>query len=402
MFAVGCAALPFFYIRAKRDRRMHQIEEILPDAIDLFTRAMRAGHNIHSGLQVLADETPEPLGGEFKKLVEDLALGSTVAESLHTLGDRVPLLDLRFFSTGVILQRETGANIVMVMENLSAVIRERLQLRARLRAHTAQQRFSAGLLCGLPIVTGVAFYFLAVRIHFSAVAERTRLQISDLRRHFRGPGHPGHPQSGVGETVMSYPLIFLLSTLACSTLFVVALNYYFGTRQDALNRRIQELQEESMSGVSGPLLGGDFLDMVLRSTYGAIFGKGWFRQKELELMRAGFRGPTVVKTYGILSLSFTVALVAIALVVLQRRRPRDVADGSRRGSCVWLLHPGTGSCLPEKPASSESDGGSARHHRHAQHRARRRIVVGPGDRSRRRGNTFRLSGTGRRVVLDDA
>jgi tight adherence protein B len=160
MFAIGCATVPFFYIRLKRDRRMRQIEEILPDAIDLFTRAMRAGHNIHSGLQVLADETPEPLGSEFKKLVEDLALGSTVTESLHSLGDRVPLLDLRFFSTGVVLQRETGANIVTVMENLSAVIRERLQLRARLRAHTAQQRFSAALLCGLPIVTGVAFYFL--------------------------------------------------------------------------------------------------------------------------------------------------------------------------------------------------------------------------------------------------
>jgi tight adherence protein B len=160
MFAIGCACVPFLYIRTKRQRRMRQIEELLPDAIDLFTRAMRAGHNIHSGLQVLADETPEPLGGEFKKLVEDLTLGSTVTESLHSLGDRVPLLDLRFFSTGVILQRETGANIVTVMENLSAVIRERLQLRARLRAHTAQQRFSAALLCGLPIVTGTAFYFL--------------------------------------------------------------------------------------------------------------------------------------------------------------------------------------------------------------------------------------------------
>jgi len=121
---------------------------------------MRAGHNIHSGLQVLGDETPEPLGGEFKKVVEDLTLGSTVGEALHSLGDRVPLLDMRFFSTGVILQRETGANIVTVMENLSAVIRERLQLRARLRAHTAQQRFSAALLCSLPVFTGTAFYFL--------------------------------------------------------------------------------------------------------------------------------------------------------------------------------------------------------------------------------------------------
>ena len=160
LFAIGCSVVPFLYIRTKRNRRMRQIEEMLPEAIDLFTRAMRAGHNIHSGLQVLAEETPEPLGGEFKKLVEDLTLGSEVSEALHSLGDRVPLLDLRFFSTGVILQRETGANIVTVMENLSAVIRERLQLRARLRAHTAQQRFSAALLCGLPVVSGMAFYFL--------------------------------------------------------------------------------------------------------------------------------------------------------------------------------------------------------------------------------------------------
>jgi tight adherence protein B len=160
LFAIGCSLLPLIYVRTKRHRRMRQIEEILPEAIDLFTRAMRAGHNIHSGLQVLGEETPEPLGTEFKKLVEDLALGSTVGEALHSLGDRVPILDLRFFSTGIILQRETGANIVTVMENLSAVIRERLQLRARLRSHTAQQRFSGALLCGLPIVTGVAFYFL--------------------------------------------------------------------------------------------------------------------------------------------------------------------------------------------------------------------------------------------------
>ncbi len=173
LFAIGCATVPVFYIRTKRQRRMRQIEEMLPDAIDLFTRAMRAGHNIHSGLQVLAEETAEPLASEFRKLVEDLTLGSTVDAALHSLGDRVPLLDLRFFSTGVILQRETGANIVTVMENLSAVIRERLQLRARLRAHTAQQRFSAALLCGLPVVTGVVFYF--VRYEYISVLWLTQL-----------------------------------------------------------------------------------------------------------------------------------------------------------------------------------------------------------------------------------
>ena len=160
MFALGCASLPFLYIWWKRQKRMRQIEEMLPEAIDLFTRAMRAGHNIHGGLEVLAQETYEPLAGEFKKLVEELSLGSTIEQALHNMGDRVPLLDLRFFATGVILQRETGANIVTVMENLSMVIRERLQLRARLRAHTAQQRFSAALLCGLPVFTGLVFYFI--------------------------------------------------------------------------------------------------------------------------------------------------------------------------------------------------------------------------------------------------
>src|ERR1043165_5373366 len=77
MFALACSIVPVFYIRIKRQKRMREIEEILPDSIDLFTRAMRAGHNIQSGLAVLAEETPEPLGSEFKKVVEDLALGST-------------------------------------------------------------------------------------------------------------------------------------------------------------------------------------------------------------------------------------------------------------------------------------------------------------------------------------
>lgn len=160
LLAMGVACLPFTYIWLRRQRRMKVLEEMLPEAIDLFTRAMRAGHNIHSAMQVLADESHEPLAGEFKKLVEELALGSTVEEAIHNFGDRVPLLDVRFFSIGVILQRETGANIVSVMENLSMVIRERLQLRGRLRAHTAQQRFSAGMLCGLPVFVGLAFYFI--------------------------------------------------------------------------------------------------------------------------------------------------------------------------------------------------------------------------------------------------
>ena len=116
---------------------------------------------------------------------------------------------------------------------------------------------------------------------------------------------------------LEFRSLFFLSTMVCFTLLVAAVHYYLRTRQDALSRRIRELQEQSMAGGSVPRLGGDFWDSLLRSTYGVIFGKTWFRQKEMELMRAGFRGPRVVKVYGILSLLFTIALIITAFVALQ-------------------------------------------------------------------------------------
>jgi tight adherence protein C len=114
-----------------------------------------------------------------------------------------------------------------------------------------------------------------------------------------------------------FPAVFFFSTLISVTLFVAAVNFYLRTREDALSRRIQELQEQSMTGSSVLALGGDAWDVLLRSTYGALFGKGWFRQKELELMRAGYRGPRVVKVYGIASLAFILLIVITALITLQ-------------------------------------------------------------------------------------
>src|ERR1700730_11529810 len=138
-----------------RARRMGKFEENLPDAIDLFTRTMRAGHNIHSGLEPISNETSDPIKMEFRKLMEELALGSQIEPALHSLGERVPLIDLKFFITGLILQRQTGANMVAVLENPSVL--ERLNMAAKLKAHTAQQRYSAGLLCALPLVVGLGF-----------------------------------------------------------------------------------------------------------------------------------------------------------------------------------------------------------------------------------------------------
>jgi tight adherence protein B len=153
-------AAPVLYILRVRNQRLKKFEEQLPDAIDLFTRTMRAGHNIHSGLETIATETMDPVKMEFKKLMEELALGSQVEPALHSLGKRVPILDLKFFITTLILQRQTGANMVAVLENLSLLVRERLNMAAKFRAHTAQQRFSAGLLCSLPLVVGLGFWIL--------------------------------------------------------------------------------------------------------------------------------------------------------------------------------------------------------------------------------------------------
>src|SRR5262245_3651330 len=124
---------------------------------------------------------------------------------------------------------------------------------------------------------------------------------------------------------ISYPLLFLISSLACATLLVAGVSYYFRSKDDALANRLQELQEQAAGG-GMTLLGGDFWDSLLRSTYGAIFGKTWFRQKEMELMRAGYRGPRVVKVYGIASLAFTALLLVVAVIFL---RGQDLS--------MWLL-----------------------------------------------------------------
>lgn len=155
-----CGSLPIVYIMRVRARRLAKFEENLPDAIDLFNRSMRAGHNIQSGLETIGAETADPVRMEFRRVVEELALGSQLEAALHNLGRRVPLIDLKFFITGLILQRQTGANMVAVLENLSVLIRERLNLAAKMKAATTQQRFSAGLLCALPIVVGLGFWLV--------------------------------------------------------------------------------------------------------------------------------------------------------------------------------------------------------------------------------------------------
>jgi tight adherence protein B len=159
-FSLGLGALPVIYIARVRSRRLRKFEEMLPEAIDLFNRSMKAGHNIHAGLETVAQETFDPVRMEFRKVIEELALGAPLDQTLHYLGNRVPIIDLKFFVTGLILQRQTGANMVQVLENLALLVRERLNLSEKMKAATAQQRFSAALLCAMPLVVGFGFWIL--------------------------------------------------------------------------------------------------------------------------------------------------------------------------------------------------------------------------------------------------
>jgi tight adherence protein B len=158
--ALALGSIPVVYILKARTRRMHKFEAALPDAIDLFNRSMKAGHNMHAGLETIAQETFDPVRMEFKKVIEELALGAPLEDTLHGLGRRIPLIDLKFFITGLILQRQTGADLVQVLENLALLVRERLSLAAKMKAATAQQRFSASFLCVLPLVVGLGFWIL--------------------------------------------------------------------------------------------------------------------------------------------------------------------------------------------------------------------------------------------------
>lgn len=160
IFAGVVAMIPFFVIMRKRNKRISKFEEQLPDAIDLFNRSMKAGHNIQSGLETVAGETFDPIRMEFKKVMEEMALGSPLEDALRNLGKRIPVIDLKFFITGLILQRQTGANMMQVLDNLSLLIRERLNLTAKMHSHTAAQRMSAGLLCALPFAVGLGFWIV--------------------------------------------------------------------------------------------------------------------------------------------------------------------------------------------------------------------------------------------------
>ena len=145
--------LPFTYVSKKRTKRMDELEGQLPDALDFLARSMRAGHAFTISLEMVGEEIAEPLGPEFRSLFNEQNLGASFERALANFCRRVPLGDVRFFSSSVLLQRQTGGNLGEILNRLSHIMRERFRLKGQVRAVSAHGRLTATILTLLPIAT---------------------------------------------------------------------------------------------------------------------------------------------------------------------------------------------------------------------------------------------------------
>ena len=148
-------------VRFMAKRRVGQFEEQFPEAIDLLSRALKAGHAFTTGLSMVADEMPDPVGSEFRLAFDRQNFGMPMPDALRALGERVPLLDARFFVTAVLTQREAGGNLSEVLDNLAAVIRERFRVKRQVRVVTAHARMTGWVLVMLPVGLAIVLTLLS-------------------------------------------------------------------------------------------------------------------------------------------------------------------------------------------------------------------------------------------------
>jgi len=144
------AALPWAYVAFKRSARLRAFERIFPEAVDLLGRAVRAGHAFTTGLEMVATELAEPVAGEFKLVFDEQSFGLPLRDALTNFAERVPIVDVRFFVTALLIHKETGGNLAAILDDLASVIRDRFRLLRDVRVRTAQGRLTAGILIALP------------------------------------------------------------------------------------------------------------------------------------------------------------------------------------------------------------------------------------------------------------
>jgi tight adherence protein B len=135
-----------------RRKRKKAFAKQLPDALELMARGLRAGHSLAAGFQLVGDEMTDPIGGEFTRVFEEQNLGVPLEEAMQTMTDRVPNLDLKFFATAVVLQRQTGGDLAEILDKIGHLVRERFKIFGQIQALTGEGRLSGVVLLALPPV----------------------------------------------------------------------------------------------------------------------------------------------------------------------------------------------------------------------------------------------------------
>ncbi len=150
--SAGAAFLPLLWLMRKRKKRIRVLVEQLPDVFELMSQALRAGHSLASAIQLVSEQMPDPISGEFARVFHEQNLGIKVEEALLNMAQRVDQLDVRFFVTAVLIQRQTGGDLAEVLDKIGKVIRDRVQLLGTVQALTAEGRLSGWVLLALPVI----------------------------------------------------------------------------------------------------------------------------------------------------------------------------------------------------------------------------------------------------------
>ncbi len=158
--AAMMGSLPLVWLILRRRRRMKKFSTQLPDALELIARALRAGHSLASGFHLVNEEMPDPIGKEFGRVFEEQNLGIAMEDALRGMIDRLPNLDLKFFVTAVLLQRQTGGDLAEILDKISHLIRQRFQIWGQVQALTGEGRLSGVVLLALPPLLFLAVYRL--------------------------------------------------------------------------------------------------------------------------------------------------------------------------------------------------------------------------------------------------
>jgi tight adherence protein B len=161
VFAIVTGMIPYLIVRHKRSARLNKLEEQFPDALDFLARSMRAGHAFSISLEMIGEEMADPLGQEFRALFNEQNLGAPIDIALRNFTQRVPLLDVRFFASSVLLQKQTGGNLSEILSRLAYVIRERFRLKGQVKAASAHGRLTATILALLPVATMLGLLMVA-------------------------------------------------------------------------------------------------------------------------------------------------------------------------------------------------------------------------------------------------